>query len=84
MSVIAASGGIVGKAAPVSSIIAAAYFAILGFANPEKRKLKNIRGYLILDQAILRYEDNLITLEQLHDARERAESIIHSEKVRLQ
>lgn len=76
MSCLSASS-VAEKATPYFSVIAAICFGINGFANPQKQSNRNVRGYLILDDAILRAEDGLITIEELHNARGKAELEVH-------
>ena len=76
MSCLAAST-VAESAAPYFSVVAAICFGINGFANPQKQASRNVRGYLILDDALLRAECGLMTVQGVHDARGRAELEVH-------
>ena len=58
------------------SIIAAIATALIGFMHPERRYMKFVRAWRVLDVAAIRYEHGLINRAALIDALERGESLI--------
>jgi hypothetical protein len=58
------------------SIIAAIATALIGFMHPERRYMKFVRAWRVLDVAAMRYEHGLINRAALIDALERGESLI--------
>ena len=52
--------------------------ALIAFGNPERRYLKFVRAWRVLNTASMRYRAGLITREQLIDAEERGQSLIES------
>jgi hypothetical protein len=72
-SAMAATGG---EKAPYLSALAALLTALIGFIHPERRYLKFVRAWRILDIAALRYKLRLIEVKELVEAVERGEKII--------
>jgi hypothetical protein len=58
------------------SIIAAIATALIGFMHPERRYMKFVRAWRVLDVAAMRYRHGLIEKAALIDAVERGESLI--------
>lgn len=65
-----------GQEAKYFSIIAAISTALIGFMHPERRYIKFVRAWRVLDVASMRYRHGLIDKAQLIDAVERGESLI--------
>lgn len=72
-SAIAATGGNKGQ---YLSAIAAVLTALIGFIHPERRYLKFVRAWRMLDIAALRYELGLIEMNELVEAVEHGEKSI--------
>lgn len=81
MSTLAAAGDVAGEKAPVYSVIAAICFGIIGFANPQKQSTRYVRGYLLLEEGLLKYDSSLISIDELFGKYERAESAIHEDMI---
>jgi hypothetical protein len=70
-------GGALGQPySPYLAAIAALCLAVLGFVQPDRKYLKFVRAWRILDVAAGRYQAGLISIEQLYDALERGEQAI--------
>ncbi len=69
----AATGGV---SAQYLSAFAAVLTALIGFVHPERRYLKFVRAWRVLDVAALRYKLGLIDTKELCDAVERGETLI--------
>jgi hypothetical protein len=65
-----------GGQAKVFSIIAAIATALIGFMHPERRYMKFVRAWRVLDLAAMRYRHGLIDKPGLIDAVERGEALI--------
>lgn len=65
-----------GGPAKAFSIIAAVGTALIGFMHPERRYLKFVRAWRVLDVAAMRYRHGLIDRATLIAAVERGESLI--------
>ena len=65
-----------GGQAKAFSIIAAISTALIGFMHPERRYMKFVRAWRVLDVAAMRYGHGLIDKAALIDAVERGESLI--------
>ena len=65
-----------GQQAKTFSIIAAIATAMIGFMHPERRYMKFVRAWRVLDVAAMRYEHGLIDKSALLDALDRGESLI--------
>jgi hypothetical protein len=65
-----------GTAAKVCSIVAAIATSLIGFMHPERRYLKFIGAWRVLDVAAMRYRHGLIDKAALIDAVEKGESSI--------
>jgi hypothetical protein len=68
----ATDGGISKALAAVSAIC----IAVLGFAQPDRKYVKFVRAWRILDVAALRYRYGKITLDELLEAVEHGEQTI--------
>ncbi len=79
MSTLAAAGEVAGKAAPVYSVIAAICFGIIGFANPQKQSSRYVRGYLLLEDALLKQDASLLSIDELFEVYGRAEAAVHED-----
>ena len=58
------------------SVLAAITTALIGFMHPERRYLKFVRAWRVLDVAAMRYRHGLIDKAQLIDAVEKGEGCI--------
>lgn len=58
------------------SVVSAVCIALLGFTQPEKKYIKFVRAWRILDIAAMRYRYKLIPISSLLDALERGEQSI--------
>ncbi len=58
------------------SVISAVCIALLGFTQPEKKYIKFVRAWRILDIAAMRYRYKIIHIVSLFDALERGEQSI--------
>ena len=58
------------------SVISAVCIALLGFTQPEKKYIKFVRAWRILDIAAMRYRYGIISINSLFDALERGEQSI--------
>lgn len=58
------------------SVVSAVCIALLGFTQPEKKYIKFVRAWRILDIAAMRYRYKLIPIASLFDALERGEQSI--------
>lgn len=65
-----------GQPAKYFSIVAAIATALIGFMHPERRYIKFVRAWRVLDVAAMRYRHGLIDKAQLIDAVERGESLV--------
>jgi hypothetical protein len=65
-----------GTPAKAFSIVAAIATALIGFMHPERRYMKFVRAWRVLDVAAMRYRHGLIDKAALIDAVERGESLI--------
>jgi hypothetical protein len=65
-----------GPPAKVFSIIAAISAALIGFMHPERRYMKFVRAWRVLDVAAMRYQHGLIDKAKLIDALEHGENLI--------
>jgi hypothetical protein len=65
-----------GTAAKVCSIVAAIATSLIGFMHPERRYLKFVRAWRVLDLAAMRYRHGLIDEAALIDAVEKGEACI--------
>jgi hypothetical protein len=65
-----------GGPAKVFSIIAAIATALIGFMHPERRYMKFVRAWRVLDVAAMRYRHGLSDKAALIDAVERGEALI--------
>jgi hypothetical protein len=65
-----------GGQAKVFSIVAAIATAMIGFMHPERRYMKFVRAWRVLDVAAMRYRHGLIGKAALIDAVERGEAAI--------
>jgi hypothetical protein len=65
-----------GNPAKAFSIVAAIATALIGFMHPERRYMKFVRAWRVLDVAAMRYRHGLIDKAALIDAVERGESLI--------
>ena len=65
-----------GGPAKAFSIIAAIATALIGFMHPERRYMKFVRAWRVLDVAAMRYRHGLIEKPALIDAVERGEALI--------
>jgi hypothetical protein len=65
-----------GPPAKVFSIIAAISAALIGFMHPERRYMKFVRAWRVLDAAAMRYQHGLIDKAKLIDALEHGENLI--------
>ena len=72
-TIAAATGGALGKALAALSAIC---FAVLGFVQPDRKYLKFLRAWSILDVAALRYRYGEATLSELMDALKCGEQLI--------
>lgn len=50
--------------------------ALIGFVQPERRYLKFVRAWRVLDVAVLKFKLGLIGIKELADALERGEALI--------
>ena len=69
----AAVGGVPGQ---LLAAAAAVCTAVLGFTQPERKYLKFVRAWRVLDDAIMKYEGNLINLAALIAAAAEGEKLI--------
>jgi hypothetical protein len=58
------------------SVVSAGCIALLGFTQPEKKYIKFVRAWRILDIAAMRYRYKLISIDALFEALERGEQSI--------
>ena len=65
-----------GNPAKAFSIVAAIATALIGFMHPERRYMKFVRAWRVLDVAAMRYRHGLIDKAALIDAVERGEGLI--------
>ena len=65
-----------GGPAKAFSIVAAIATALIGFMHPERRYVKFVRAWRVLDVAAMRYRHGLIDTPALIDAVERGEALI--------
>jgi hypothetical protein len=65
-----------GNAAKACSIVAAIATSMIGFMHPERRYLKFVRAWRVLDLAAMRYRHGLIDKAALIDAVEKGEACI--------
>ena len=65
-----------GTPAKAFSIVAAIATALIGFMHPERRYMKFVRAWRVLDVASMRYRHGLIDKAALIDAVERGEALI--------
>lgn len=65
-----------GPPAKIFSIIAAISAALIGFMHPERRYMKFVRAWRVLDVAAMRYQHGLIDKATLIDALEHGENLI--------
>jgi hypothetical protein len=65
-----------GTAAKVCSIVAAVATSLIGFMHPERRYLKFVGAWRVLDLAAMRYRHGLIDKAALIDAVEKGEACI--------
>ena len=72
-SVAAAVGGDVAR---YLAAAAAVLTALIGFVQPERRYLKFVRAWRVLDVAVLKFKLGLIGIKELADALERGEALI--------
>lgn len=72
-AIAAATGGVL---AQYLSAVAAVLTALIGFVHPERRYLKFVRAWRVLDVAALRYKFGIIEVKELCDAVERGETLI--------
>lgn len=72
-SVAAAVGG---DTARYLAAAAAVLTALIGFVQPERRYLKFVRAWRVLDVAVLKFKLDLIGTKDLVDALERGEALI--------
>ena len=70
-----AASDVVG-ASQILAAISAVCIAILGFAQPEKKYLKFVRAWRVLDAAVLKYKYGKIDLDVLLEKLERGEQLI--------
>ena len=63
-------------ASQILAAISAVCIAILGFAQPEKKYLKFVRAWRVLDAAVLKYKYGKIDLDALLEKLERGEQLI--------
>jgi len=65
-----------GEASRILAAIAAICIAILGFVKPERKCMKFVRAWRILDAAAIRYRYGQADLDSLFKAIERGEQLI--------
>lgn len=65
-----------GQPAKYFSIVAAIATSMIGFMHPERRYMKFVRAWRVLDVASMRYRHGLIDKPQLIDAVEKGEALI--------
>jgi hypothetical protein len=70
------STSVEGTPAKICSIIAAISTSLIGFMHPERRYMKFVRPWRVLEVAAMRYRHGLIDKAALIDAVERGESLI--------
>jgi len=70
------STSVEGTPAKICSIVAAISTALIGFMHPERRYVKFVRAWRVLDMASMRYRHGLIDRSALLDAVEHGEALI--------
>lgn len=66
----------IGEASQFLAAIAAVCIAILGFVKPERKFIKFVRAWRILDAAAIRYRYGKVDLNDLFNAMDQGESLI--------
>jgi hypothetical protein len=75
-SVLAASDKVSGPWAPYYAVVSSLCFAVIGFANPQRRASGYIRAWRVVGSAVLRFDTGQISLPQLIDIVDQGESAI--------
>ena len=66
----------IGEASQILAAVSAVCIAILGFVRPERKFIKFVRAWRILDAAAIRYRYGKVDLDGLFKAMDQGESLI--------
>jgi hypothetical protein len=72
----ALAAAIGGEAGQILSVVAAVSTAVLGFVQPERKYLKFVRAWRIIDLAIIKFQLGKGSMDELIAAAERGETVI--------